>query len=73
MGDALANELIEMYQAKGWIINLVLPVPLGFSRKKGQGYNQAALLAKPLAIATGLPYNPLALSSIKKKQSQVDL
>ena len=73
MGEVLAGELVEYYQALGWTVDLVLPVPLGATRESERGYNQAALLAKPLAIATGLPYNPQALSRIRETKSQVEL
>ena len=33
----------------GWQIELVMPVPLGVARQKERGYNQASLLALPLA------------------------
>jgi competence protein ComFC len=41
--------------------DLVVPVPLHKERERERGYNQAALLAKPLAKALGLPYRPVLL------------
>jgi ComF family protein len=41
--------------------DLVVPVPLHPSRERERGYNQAALLAKPLARRLRLPYKPILL------------
>ncbi len=73
LGDVLARPLIEIFQQNAWPVNLVTPVPMGLSRRKQRGYNQAALLAWPLALSCGLPYTPKALTKVRDTPSQVGL
>jgi ComF family protein len=56
-----------------WAVDLVAPVPLSAARQAERGYNQATLLARPLALATGLAYQPQALRKIRETPSQVGL
>ena len=44
---------------------VVIPVPLHPARERERGYNQAALLAAPLALALDWPLDPHALRRIK--------
>jgi ComF family protein len=53
--------------------DLVVPIPLGVKRLRERGYNQAALLARPFALALQLPYRPRALKRIKETRTQVGL
>lgn len=73
LGDALARPLIDLLVEIGWIVDTVIPVPLGVARKKERGYNQAALLARPLALGCRLDYQPMALSRVRDTRSQVGL
>lgn len=73
LGISLAQHLISVLQTCDWEIDLVAPVPLGINREHQRGYNQADLLAKPLALALQLPYNPHTLRRVKETQSQVEL
>lgn len=73
LGEALARHLIEMLEALNWTIDQVVPVPLGLARQAERGYNQAALLAKPLALGCHLDYNPGSLLKIRNTPSQVGL
>ncbi len=52
---------------------MVVPVPLGVARKKERGYNQASLLAYPLALRFNLAYRPKALWRVRETKSQVSL
>ncbi|MGH2371189.1 MAG: ComF family protein, partial [Chloroflexota bacterium] len=52
---------------------LVLPVPLHSERERERGYNQASLLARPLADLLGLPYEPRLLRRVRPTASQVGL
>jgi competence protein ComFC len=72
-GDTLAYHLIELLETLNWHVNLVVPVPLGVARRKERGYNQAALLAYPLALRFKIPYRENALWRIRETQSQVSL
>ena len=42
--------------------DVVVPVPLHRQRERERGYNQAALIAKPLAKRLGLPYKSVLLT-----------
>jgi competence protein ComFC len=59
---ALARSEGEPFEA-----DLVVPVPLHRNRERERGYNQAALLAKPLAKALGLPYRPVLLVRTRER------
>ncbi len=73
LGDALAQPLIEFFCQLGWEVNLILPVPLSQERLSQRGYNQAGLIARPLAYATGCPYQPGVLKRIRNTATQVGL
>ena len=73
LGEALACHLIQKYQQMDWGVELVVPVPLGIAREAERGYNQAALLAWPLALSVGLIYRPSALIKARETRSQVGL
>jgi ComF family protein len=47
--------------------DIVVPVPLHPERERERGYNQAALLAKPLARSLDLPYRPVLLQRIRER------
>jgi len=59
---ALARQQGERFRA-----DVVVPVPLHPSRQKERGFNQAALIAKPLARALKLPYRPVLLQRIRER------
>jgi ComF family protein len=46
---------------------------MGAERLSQRGYNQAALLAFPLALSLGVPYRPHAIRKIRETPSQVGL
>jgi competence protein ComFC len=73
LGDRLAEPLCVLYEAQGWSIGVVVPVPLGIARYKERGYNQAALIARPFSLANGLYYAPSALERTRETHSQVGL
>lgn len=52
---------------------MLVPVPLGKKRLKERGYNQVALVARPLAYEVGLDYKPGILSKARETPSQVGL
>lgn len=73
MGDAIAAAMMPFVQNLNWKIDLVVPVPLGKQRMRERGYNQVAMIAKPLAMGLGLQYSPNALARQKETRSQVGL
>jgi ComF family protein len=73
MGEILARPLVRMLKTLAWPVDLVTPVPLSPARQAKRGYNQAALLAWPLALSSGIPYRPKVLEKIRETRSQVGL
>jgi ComF family protein len=73
LGETLARPLIGYLQELAWALDLVVPVPLGVARLKERGYNQATLLARPLALGCRLGFRPQALSRVRETRSQVGL
>jgi predicted amidophosphoribosyltransferase len=65
LGECLANELIKYFLTLNWTVEIVVPVPLGVARLENRGYNQAALLARPLALATSRVMNLVLYSDQK--------
>lgn len=73
MGEALARPLIPCLENLQWAIDVVIPVPLGLARLAERGYNQSALLARPLALGSNLDFQPHALRRARDTRSQVGL
>ena len=69
LGDLFAKMLAELARKSGIFggIDLVVPVPLHRDRETERGYNQAAVIAKPLAKQLGLPYKPVLLTRIRPR------
>lgn len=55
LAPPLGRLLIDCYSDAALEADLIVPVPLTGIRRRLRGYNQAALLARELARATGLP------------------
>jgi len=68
-GRALSAELERL----AWRPVLVASVPLSPSRQAERGFNQADLLARSLAMASGLRFRRRALRRIRETASQVGL
>lgn len=73
LAEALSIHLIDLLDRLGWTVDLVVPVPLAAQRRMERGYNQANLLAFPLALARRLPYSNRALHRIRETRTQVGL
>lgn len=54
-------------------VDVVVPVPLHWKRRRSRGYDQAALLAMPVARSLGVPVRLRGLRRVRHTQSQVDL
>lgn len=54
-------------------VDAVVPVPLHWRRRRQRGYDQAALLAIPLAKALGIPALLRGLRRVRHTTSQVEL
>jgi len=73
LGESIAAQMVEFFRALQWHVDIFIPVPLGKNRLKERGYNQIALVARPLAYEIGLAYNPRALWKARETRSQVGL
>lgn len=73
LGELLTRPLIDCLNNTRWTFDIVVPVPLGIARHTERGYNQAALLALPLAFSLEIEYQPKALHRVKETRSQVGL
>ena len=73
LGEVFSRPLIPIIRDTGWDVDLVAPVPSGIARQAERGYNQAALLAWPVARACRLLYRPSALYKVRETASQVGL
>ncbi len=73
LGDKLADLLFEIVQDQTWEIDLIVPIPLAKKRQNRRGYNQAALLASPLAWSLGLEFSNKALYRKKETRTQIGL
>jgi ComF family protein len=55
------TEVVERQPESLTAVDVVVPVPLHGQREKERGYNQADLIARPLARQLGLPYRAVLL------------
>lgn len=73
LGEFFSTRMADLIRAEGWEADLVVPVPLSPDRQAERGYNQSALLARPVALKLGWPYQPLCLKRTRITKSQVSL
>lgn len=73
LGESLATQMVGFFRSLQWPVDIFIPVPLGKNRLKERGYNQVALVARPLAYEVGLQYSPRALWKARETRSQVGL
>ena len=73
LGESLSNHISGFVERLGWPIDVLIPIPLGKRRLRERGYNQVAMIAKPLSIRLGLDYYPKALVRARETRSQVGL
>jgi competence protein ComFC len=73
LGEVLSRHLVEYLSRLDWKIDLIVAVPLGVARQKERGFNQSELLAYPIALGSGIPYNRNAITRIRETRSQVGL
>jgi len=73
MGDSLASQMLPFVRELNWPIDMIVPIPLGKQRRKQRGYNQAGMIARPLAMALNIKYAPSELVRRKETRSQVEL
>lgn len=73
LGERLSQLLAQLFVGLSWPVDLILPVPLSDRRHRERGYNQAACLAYPLALSTGIAYRAGGLFRTRETQTQVGL
>ena len=75
LGDWFAARLAEVISRapREWQFDAVVPVPLHMDRKRERGYNQAELIAKPLAKRLGVRFLPETLVRTKPRPPQLVL
>jgi ComF family protein len=73
LGAVFGSMLSELIMSLEWQADLVVPVPLSKNRLAQRGYNQAAIIAYPLAMMSKMSYVPQAVVRTRDTRSQVDL
>ena len=69
----LIDPLSEFINNWDITFDLITIVPLGLKRRESRGYNQATVLAKPIAFNLEKEFNSNALTRIRETRSQVGL
>ena len=73
LGPAFARIIAPFLDGLGWQADYITPIPISQKRSKERGYNQAELIAYPLARLLGWQFNSSALSRTGHSNSQVGL
>jgi competence protein ComFC len=73
LGQILAVQIIAQLKNLEWPVEIVTPVPLGLARLAERGYNQASLIAKPVALYFRLPFETNIVKRQKETKSQVEM
>ena len=62
--DIMARAMISAIADMPYVPDIVMPVPLAWRRLFHRGYNQATLLARPIARAIGIPID---IDSVRRR------
>ena len=73
LADILARPMLSLLGYQNWKIDIVVPVPISRTRKETRGFNQAALLALPIALGANYPFQSRALMKTRETETQVGL
>jgi competence protein ComFC len=73
LGEFFSSPLVQIILRERWQIDLITAVPLNEKRRKERGYNQAEVLAKPVARKMRVLYSSNLIKRIKHTDSQVGL
>ncbi|HET6595071.1 MAG TPA: phosphoribosyltransferase family protein [Anaerolineales bacterium] len=73
LGESIAMQMVDFVRSLNWQLDILIPMPLGKKRLKERGYNQVALVARPLAYQLKIRYEPDALWKTRETRSQVGL
>ena len=69
----LADRLVAAIDTLGWVIDVIVPVPLHPSRQRARGYNQAEQLGMAVARRLDIPCDPAAILRQRDTPPQVGL
>lgn len=69
----LGSLLIDAARRVGLAVDVIIPMPLHAGRRRERGYNQASLLARPLARTLGVPLREDLLIRSRATQPQTRL
>lgn len=74
-GKTYALELFRRYGTyiKAWKIDVILPIPIHVKRRRKRGYNQTEIIAKELAMLTGIPMDLESVKRIQDTRPQKEL
>lgn len=75
LGQWFARRLADLVesQRQEFSVDAVVPVPLDQGRMRERGYNQAELIAKPLARLLGIPFRSYLLLRTRPRPNQLRL
>jgi ComF family protein len=75
LGEWFANQLAKVAKGRleAFAADVVVPVPLHPSRLRERGYNQAELIARPLARLLGIPFRSYLLVRTRPRPDKVRL
>jgi len=73
LGQTIAEIMLPDLTALNWPIESIIPIPLSEQRLRERGYNQVALIARPLAQLQSIQYLPNGLRRARHTRSQVGL
>jgi competence protein ComFC len=73
LGEALSRPMIASLKKLNWSLDIITSVPLGLVRLDERGYNQANLLARPIALCLKVPFSSRVLIRTRETRSQVGL
>jgi competence protein ComFC len=71
LAEFFSFHLFMMVKELKWDFDIVTTIPLGSSRQKERGFNQADLLAFPLALRFRKHFHPHLIKRIRDTESQV--
>lgn len=69
----LSRPMIASLKKLNWPLDIITSVPLGLVRFKERGYNQATLLARPIALCLEVTFSSRAVRRTRETRSQVGL
>jgi len=75
LGSWFANHLVQLveHSAGAFAADALVPVPLHPSRLRERGYNQAELIARPLARCLGIPFRSYLLVRTRPRPDKLRL